>query len=133
MDKPRNISGRKRVIRILVIIGLVSAIVLVSIAVSKLKPAAPTVEAGTLYPDTVKRGEMVIEVRGFTDNRGTAKHNLVLSQHRAESVMNYLQEHGVANSLTAKGFGKENPIADNKTKEGQLTNRRVTLRIVGGP
>jgi outer membrane protein OmpA-like peptidoglycan-associated protein len=41
--------------------------------------------------------------------------------------------HGVANSLTAKGFGKDNPIADNRTKEGQLANRRVTLHIIGGP
>jgi OOP family OmpA-OmpF porin len=80
-----------------------------------------------------KYPQMVIEVRGFTDNRGSAKHNLILSQHRAESVLNYLQAHGVTNTLTAKGFGKENPIADNTTKDGQLANRRVTLRIIGGP
>jgi len=75
---------------------------------------------------------LVIEVRGYTDSRGSAAYNLNLSQRRAESVMHYLQQHGVTNQLTAKGFGKEDPIADNVTKDGQLTNRRVTLHIVGG-
>ena len=75
---------------------------------------------------------LAIEVRGYTDNRGSAAYNLNLSQHRAESVMHYLQQHGVTNQMTAKGFGKENPIADNATKDGQLTNRRVTLHVVGG-
>ena len=65
MDKPRNIAGRKRIIRILTVAGVLLVIVFITVAVSKLKPAAPTVEAGTLYPDSVKRGEMVIEVRGL--------------------------------------------------------------------
>jgi OmpA-OmpF porin, OOP family len=77
---------------------------------------------------------LAIEVRGYTDNRGSAAYNLNLSQRRAESVMHYLQQHGVTNSMTAKGFGKEDPIADNATKDGQLANRRVTLHVGGaGP
>ena len=80
-----------------------------------------------------KYPQMVIEVRGHTDNRGSAKHNLDLSQRRAESVMNYLKEHGVTNPMTAKGYGKDKPIADNNTADGRLENRRVSLRIVGGP
>jgi iron complex outermembrane receptor protein len=75
---------------------------------------------------------LVIEVRGYTDSRGSAAYNLNLSQRRAESVMHYLQQHGVTNPMTAKGFGKENPIADNATKDGQLANRRVILHIEGG-
>jgi len=78
------------------------------------------------YPD------LVIEVRGYTDSRGSAAYNLKLSQRRAESVMQYLLSHGVTNQMTAKGSRKEDPIADNKTQEGQLANRRVTLHIVGG-
>jgi OOP family OmpA-OmpF porin len=58
---------------------------------------------------------------------------LKLSQRRAESVMHYLQEHGLTNQMTAKGYGKDDPIADNSTKDGQLANRRVTLHIVDGP
>jgi OmpA-OmpF porin, OOP family len=38
----------------------------------------------------------------------------------------------LSNSMTAKGYGKENPIADNKTADGRLQNRRVSLKIVSG-
>jgi OOP family OmpA-OmpF porin len=75
---------------------------------------------------------LVIQVRGYTDSRGSAEYNLNLSQRRAETVMHYLQQRGVTNQMTAKGFGKENPIADNATKDGQLANRRVTLHIESG-
>ncbi len=61
---------------------------------------------------------LVLEVRGYADSRGSAAYNLKLSQARAESVMQYLQSHGVTNQMTAKGFGKEDPIADNSTKDG---------------
>jgi OOP family OmpA-OmpF porin len=77
-----------------------------------------------------KHPNLVIEVHGHTDSRGTAQHNLVLSQRRAESVMAYLKEHGVTNTMTAKGYGKEHPIADNATADGRLQNRRVALHIV---
>ncbi len=75
---------------------------------------------------------VTIEVRGYTDSRGSDAYNLKLSQSRAESVMHYLQEHGLTNQMTAKGYGKADPIADNSTKDGQLANRRVTLHIDGG-
>jgi OmpA-OmpF porin, OOP family len=80
-----------------------------------------------------KYPEMVIEVRGHTDSTGSKQHNQVLSQRRAESVLRYLKDHGVTNSMTAKGYGQELPIASNATKEGRQANRRVSLRIVGGP
>jgi len=79
-----------------------------------------------------KYPELVIEVHGHTDNRGSQKHNLPLSQRRAESVMRYLREHGVTNTMTAKGYGQEHPIADNATAEGRLQNRRVSLKIASG-
>jgi outer membrane protein OmpA-like peptidoglycan-associated protein len=79
-----------------------------------------------------KHPELVIEVHGHTDSRGTAQHNLVLSRRRAESVMAYLKEHGVTNTMTAKGYGKEHPVADNATADGRLQNRRVALHIVSG-
>ena len=80
-----------------------------------------------------KYPQMVVEVRGHTDSIGTKKYNLGLSQRRAESVLNYLKEHGVKNTMTAKGYGEELPVADNKTDEGREKNRRVGLWIVGGP
>ena len=78
-----------------------------------------------------KYPQMVIEVRGFTDNRGAEKQNLVLSKHRAETVMNYLKDHGVTNSMTAKGFGKENPITDNKTADGPYRIGASASRSLG--
>src|SRR5277367_3227487 len=79
-----------------------------------------------------KHPNLVIEIDGHTDNTGGAQHNLDLSQRRAESVMAYLRSHGVTNTLTAKGYGEDRPIADNATKEGRALNRRVGLHIVGG-
>ena len=46
--------------------------------------------------------------------------------------MHYMQSHGLSNQMSAKGFGKEDPIADNATREGRLANRRVELHITGG-
>lgn len=51
--------------RILYSIAAVSVIVLTSVGVSHLKPAAPSVDRATLWPDTVKRGPMLIQVRGL--------------------------------------------------------------------
>jgi OmpA-OmpF porin, OOP family len=101
-------------------------------------------DSAELLPDSIetleygaatlkKYPEMVIEVRGHTDSTGSKQHNQVLSQHRAESVMRYLKDHGVTNTMTAKGYGEEMPLASNATKEGRQQNRRVSLRIVGGP
>jgi OOP family OmpA-OmpF porin len=80
-----------------------------------------------------KYPEMVIQVAGHTDSRGSKQHNVGLSERRAESVMQYLKEHGVTNRMSVHGYGEEEPIADNRTAEGRAANRRVGLRIVGGP
>lgn len=75
--------------------------------------------------------KMVIEISGFTDSRGNASTNLKLSQARAQSVVNYLISIGVpSNQLIAKGYGKNLPIADNKTEEGRQQNRRVEAKIL---
>jgi outer membrane protein OmpA-like peptidoglycan-associated protein len=69
-----------------------------------------------------------IEVGGHTDDVGSAKSNQSLSQRRAESVMKYFISKGIDPSrLTAKGYGEDKPVADNKTKEGRAENRRVEL------
>ncbi len=53
-----------------------------------------------------------------------------LSQRRAESVVAYLVAHGIdASLLSAKGFGAENPVEDNKTASGRAANRRVTIQF----
>jgi HlyD family secretion protein len=65
VDKPRDIKAQKLRNRILVIAVVILAIGGVTYGLTKLKPASPTVDGGTLYPDSVKRGEMLIQVRGL--------------------------------------------------------------------
>ena len=66
MDIPREGEKRKRRIRrILFGLGAVAAVLLTSVGVSHLKPAPPSVDGGTVWRDTVKRGPMLIEVRGL--------------------------------------------------------------------
>ena len=67
MDIPRGkeVARRKLVRRILIITAGVASIPLITWGLSRLKPAAPEVEMATLWPDTVKRGPMVREVRGL--------------------------------------------------------------------
>jgi OmpA-OmpF porin, OOP family len=77
-----------------------------------------------------KRGDVQVEVAGHTDNRGSAQRNRALSQQRAESVMRYLVSRGVnAANVTARGYGPDRPVADNRTEQGRATNRRVELVI----
>jgi len=69
-----------------------------------------------------------IHVEGYTDSAGSKSGNVALSRRRAESVANWLAEHGVDRSrLTAKGYGAAHPAADNSTDEGRSKNRRVEL------
>jgi len=69
-------------------------------------------------------------IDGYTDNVGNAAYNKRLSKARAEAVANALIKHGVpASRVVARGFGKENPICDNKTAEGKQCNRRVEVVI----
>ncbi len=69
-----------------------------------------------------------LQVGGHTDATNTDAHNLQLSQRRAEAVVKWLVEHGVAaGRLTAKGFGKAQPVADNATGAGRALNRRVEV------
>ncbi len=72
------------------------------------------------YPD------MKVEIRGYTDNVGSAAYNLQLSQRRADAVRNWLIAKGISpNKITARGYGEQNPIASNYTKEGRRLNRRI--------
>jgi outer membrane protein OmpA-like peptidoglycan-associated protein len=73
----------------------------------------------------------IIEVQGFTDSIGATAANIDLSRRRAASVVRYL-------TLDCKiplyrvntlGYGKANPAADNKTRDGRKQNRRVEVKL----
>ena len=69
-----------------------------------------------------------IEVQGHTDNVGGDAYNQTLAEARARAIVAWLTQHGIAaDRLTAKGFGKTRPIADNATDAGRAKNRRVEI------
>src|SRR5215469_6152236 len=79
-----------------------------------------------------------IIVKGYTDTTpigpGLMKEgitsNLILSQKRADTVMQYMISQGVKPSLiSAQGFGEADPVASNSTAEGRAQNRRVELNL----
>ena len=73
-----------------------------------------------------------IAVGGYTDNVGGDEMNQKLSEHRADSVRDYLVQQGVAtNSLSSKGFGNSLPVASNDNSAGRQQNRRVELLVSG--
>jgi OOP family OmpA-OmpF porin len=74
-----------------------------------------------------------VEVQGHTDSRGSAQLNDQLSQDRANAVADVLTKtYGIAaDRVSAKGYGASQPVADNKTVEGQTKNRRVVAVAQG--
>jgi len=80
----------------------------------------------TSHPEFTK-----LAVQGHTDNRGAAGYNKRLSAQRANSVMKWLVDHGIAKArLSAAGFGLEKPIDSNDTDVGRQNNRRVEFHIL---
>jgi len=76
--------------------------------------------------------QMTIEISGHTDNTGSPVLNAKLSSDRAKAVVDYLVKKGIdIGRLTYKGYGSEQPIADNATAEGKAKNRRVEFKILG--
>jgi outer membrane protein OmpA-like peptidoglycan-associated protein len=73
-----------------------------------------------------------LDVEGYTDSVGGDDYNQQLSEHRGTSVRDYLMMQGMkGSSVTAKGFGKTQPVASNETADGRQQNRRVELVISG--
>ncbi len=77
-----------------------------------------------------ERENMVIEVKGHTDNSGPDSYNLLLSKRRAEAVSNYIIGKGIASDrLITTWFGETQPKHSNETREGRIKNRRVEFTI----
>ncbi|MBQ6965686.1 MAG: OmpA family protein [Bacteroidaceae bacterium] len=80
-----------------------------------------------------------VAIQGYTDNQGFKKStaeesiqkNIALSQQRADAVKSFLlaQGAGVNQIKSSVGFGENNPVASNDTKEGQAQNRRVEIYL----
>ncbi|HVX67145.1 MAG TPA: OmpA family protein [Bryobacteraceae bacterium] len=73
-----------------------------------------------------------LEVEGHTDSVGSEEYNQRLSERRAEAVREYLVGQGLPpDSVAARGFGKDNPVASNATASGRQQNRRVEMVVSG--
>lgn len=89
------------------------------------------VELDRMYALLSERSNIKVEISGHTDNKGDDKLNLKLSDKRAKAVMEYLVKKGIKKDrLSAKGYGKGQPITTNDTDEGRQLNRRVEMKIV---
>jgi len=103
-------------------------------------PATAQQTIAKMAPILAPMQETKIMVNGYTDNvpigpglmRQGITSNLILSQKRADNVMQYMISQGVKPSLvSAQGFGDSNPVASNDTVEGRAQNRRVELTLAG--
>jgi outer membrane protein OmpA-like peptidoglycan-associated protein len=86
-------------------------------------------QLGAEIPNTK---HFIIVVDGNTDSVGSADYNYVLSQRRADSVINYLAtKYSVpAHKIYVIGLGKDKPAAANQSAKGRAENRRVDVRLM---
>lgn len=92
----------------------------------------------TSYPELSKlilflenNPKLKVEISGHTDNVGSREYNQELSDKRAQSIFNYLQQEGIENDrLQFKGLGFDEPIDSNETEEGRANNRRTEVKIL---
>lgn len=72
-----------------------------------------------------------IQLEGHTDNVGSPKANLELSEERVEAVKKYLVSQGVSkNRIKTQAFGGTQPLRNEMTPEARAKNRRVEMRIL---
>ncbi|MEE4345677.1 MAG: OmpA family protein [Paracoccaceae bacterium] len=95
----------------------------------------PDAAAGGIISDIAdilkECGELPLEISGHTDSQGRVEMNQRLSEARAMAVLNELRNRRVlTSSITAVGYGVDQPIADNGTEEGREANRRIEFRLV---
>ena len=73
-----------------------------------------------------------LQIEGYTDNIGSDEYNQKLSEERANAVRDYLTSQSVPpTNISATGYGKASPIADNSTAAGRAQNRRVQMVVSG--
>jgi chemotaxis protein MotB len=103
-------------------------------------PATAQQTIAKMAPILAPMQETTIVVNGYTDNtpigpelmREGVTSNLILSQKRADNVMQFMISQGVKpNLVTAQGFGDADPVAPNDTATGRAQNRRVELTLAG--
>ncbi len=93
--------------------------------------ASSTYELNRLVELLNKNPNLKLEVAGHTDNVGDSKANLLLSENRAKSVVNFLESKGIQRErLKPTGYGDTKPIAPNDTELGKKKNRRTEFTVL---
>jgi OOP family OmpA-OmpF porin len=78
-----------------------------------------------------ENSKIVIQLEGHTDNQGSSKANLALSEDRVEAVKKYLVGKGIGKDrVKTKAFGGSQPLSNEMTQEARALNRRVEMRIL---
>ena len=78
-----------------------------------------------------ENSKMVIQLEGHTDNQGSAKANMELSESRVEAVKKYLVSKGIAKDrIKTKALGGSQPLSNEMTQAARAMNRRVEMRIL---
>lgn len=79
----------------------------------------------------IENPTLKVEVAAHTDDVGSAQYNTILSDRRAQSVVDYLIDNQVASvKFIAKGYGESVPLVTNDSDENRAKNRRVELKIL---
>lgn len=78
-----------------------------------------------------ENSKMVIQLEGHTDNQGSSKANMKLSEDRVEAVKKYLVGKGIAKDrIKTKAFGGSEPLSNEMTQAARALNRRVEMRVL---
>jgi len=98
---------------------------------AKLSPEAEQRLAAFAEKLKTDNRNVYLEIQGHTDARGSDATNQRLGAERAEAVRLFMNQHGVPlNRMSTISYGKKDPVADNKTREGRAQNRRVLLIVM---
>lgn len=131
---PKDINAEKKVLRDIVLTPSGQTMRLTKLIFAQGKS---TIDPKS-YPELDEVGQMmkenskmVIQLEGHTDNQGSSKANLALSEERVEAVKKYLVAMGISKDrIKTKAFGGSQPLSNEMTQEARAMNRRVELRIL---
>lgn len=131
---PKEINSANQLVRDIYLTPLGETITLSSLIFEQGKSVinAQSFEELDRIAQMLKENEkMTIQLEGHTDNMGSAKANMALSQDRVDAVKKYLVGKGVQkNRIKTKAFGGTQPVAKGNSTESRAANRRVEMRIL---
>lgn len=130
---PKDINADKKVMRDIVLTPSGQ-----TIRLNLIFPQGKSTIDPKSYPELDEVGQMMkentkleIQLEGHTDNQGSSKANLALSEDRVEAVKKYLVAMGISKDrIKTKAFGGSQPLSNEMTQEARAMNRRVELRIL---